>query len=186
MHIFVGSTNPVKVNCTTLAASEAWPDVVVKGFDVPSGIPEQPFGDEQTRQGAENRAQRALEHGAIEVGSTAKHMLGVGHEGGVFEYQGELWSTVWVAVTDVDGNTHLANGAKFRVPEPVASAIKNGQEMGPAVNSLLNDQDIRKKQGAIGVVTQGFVDRTEEYTGITKLALGLWYGRNWFAEIQKS
>jgi non-canonical (house-cleaning) NTP pyrophosphatase len=39
--------------------------------------------------------------------------------------------------------------------------------------------DVRSKQGMIGVVTGGFVDRTEEYSSIAKLALGLWYGREW-------
>jgi len=31
----------------------------------------------------------------------------------------------------------------------------------------------------IGVVTNNFVDRTEEYSAIIKMALGLWYGRTW-------
>jgi non-canonical (house-cleaning) NTP pyrophosphatase len=42
---------------------------------------------------------------------------------------------------------------------------------------LSGEKDVRSKQGMIGIITNGFVDRTEEYTGITKMALGLWYGR---------
>lgn len=179
MKIFVGSTNPVKINSVTLAASETWPEVVVQGLEVPSGIPDQPYGDEQTKEGAINRAKRVLERGAIEAKNQSTEVLGMGLEGGVFDYQGELWSTVWVAVTDVQDNLFLVNGARFQVPEPLASAIKNGGEMGPAMDKIIGDENVKHKGGAIGVITQDFIDRTEEYSGLAKLALGLWYGRDW-------
>ena len=51
--------------------------------------------------------------------------------------------------------------------------------MGPLVSKITGESDVRKKQGFIGVLTDGFVDRTEEYSGIAKMALGVWYGRNW-------
>jgi inosine/xanthosine triphosphatase len=186
MHIFVGSTNPIKVNSVTNAATETWPDVKVRGLDVPSGIPDQPYGDEQTKEGAQNRAERALERGLIELDSQQSdedQVLGIGMEGGVFDYHNELWSTVWVAVVDVDGNQHLANGARFKVPEQIAIPMQKGVEMGDIVDKLFHQKDVRQKEGAIGVITENFIDRTEEYTGIAKLALGLWYGRNWHANL---
>ena len=180
MHIFVGSQNPVKINAVTIAASETWPTAIVEGFDVPSGIDEQPIGDKMTRQGALNRAHAALHDGAahfdLEKGAVA---LGVGLEGGVMEFGDEMWSTVWVAVVDTQGVTAEANGARFKVPEVVAEKIRAGEEMGPLVSKITGESDVRKKQGFIGVLTDGFVDRTEEYSGIAKMALGVWYGRNW-------
>ncbi len=186
MTIFVGSTNPVKCNAVVLAASETWPEVSVKGFEVPSGVAAQPRSDAETRQGAEQRAKLALEAGLADNSTAADaESLGVGLEGGVFEQpNGELWSTVWVAVTDQSGQVWTANGARFQVPEPIAAAIRSGQEMGPAVSQLTGIADLRKRNGMIGVVTQDFTDRTEEYSGIAKLALGLWYGRDWAKQLQ--
>ncbi|HEX7018338.1 MAG TPA: inosine/xanthosine triphosphatase [Patescibacteria group bacterium] len=185
MHIFVGSTNPVKINAVVNATSETWPDVIVEGFEVPSGISEQPMSDEETRQGATNRAKAALEAGLKGHSSTGE-ALGIGLEGGVFKQGPELWSTVWVVVVDKDGNMSESNGARFKVPDQIAQPILKGGEMGPVVSQLFGRNDIKQKQGAIGVITQGFVDRTEEYTGIAKLALGLWYGRDWYQTIKKT
>lgn len=179
MYLFVGSTNPVKINAVTNAASETWPDVVVHGYEVPSGINEQPMSDEETRLGATNRAQAALEAGLTQSNADSNQALGIGLEGGVTQLDGELWSTVWVVVVDKDGTITESNGARFKVPDVIAQPILAGGEMGPVVSQLFGRDDIKQKQGAIGVITQGFVDRTEEYTGIAKLALGLWYGRNW-------
>lgn len=181
MYIFVGSTNPVKVNSVTIAASETWPKVVVKGLDIQSGIADQPRSDLETKKGAENRAKAALKHG-LRKGTfkkTTLDVIGVGLEGGVFDNEDELWSTVWAVVVDQQGNVSSSNGARFQVPPIVAKKIKKGEEMGPIVSQLVGEEEIRKKQGMIGVITKNFIDRTEEYTGIVKMALGLWYGRDW-------
>ena len=189
MNVFVGSTNPVKVNAVTIAASETWPEVSVKSLNVPSGINEQPIGDDETRQGARNRAQSATEDGITQLKQQnpsyqPDNILGVGLEGGVFQFENGLWSTVWVAVADAEGNLFEANGARFKVPDIIADLIKQGQEMGPVVEKLVGEADVRSKQGMIGVITNNFVDRTEEYTGIAKMALGLWYGRDWDTNLQ--
>jgi inosine/xanthosine triphosphatase len=193
MQIFVGSTNPVKVKAAKQAAISTWPDVEVRGLVVASGIPEQPIGDDQTRLGALQRAQAALAEGQAliakskkkighqeEAGNSALYsVLGLGLEGGVLEIEGELWSTVWGVVVDQEGEVAVANGARFPIPEIIAQPIRLGEEMGPVVESLMGESDIRKKQGMIGVLTNNFVTRTQEYASIAKIALGLWYGRNW-------
>lgn len=184
MHLFVGSSNPVKINAVTIAASEAWPAIVVQGYEVNSGIPAQPMGDDETRLGAENRAKAALEVGIRQQDLGNSGCLGVGLEGGVFETEsGDLWSTVWVVVADQQGNLHHVNGARFKIPESIATPIREGREMGLVVNKMFGGQDVRRANGAIGVVTKNFVDRTEEYAAIAKLALGLWYGRDWESQL---
>jgi inosine/xanthosine triphosphatase len=178
MKIYVGSTNPVKVNAVINAASETWPKVQVKGFSVESGVSEQPMSDEETKQGAINRAKAILQ--LADEAEIQGEILGIGLEGGVFiNEQGMMWSTVWAAVIDLENNLRTANGARFKVPTVVAERIEAGEEMGLIMADLLGDDDIKKKQGMIGVITNGFVDRTEEYTSLVKLALGLWYGQDW-------
>jgi len=185
MTIFVGSSNPVKINAVIIAASETWPDVAVRGFEVKSGISEQPMTDEETRQGAENRARAALDQGEQHVSlfDASETHLGMGLEGGVFRFGDELWSTVWVAVVDDTGAVYTANGARFRVPDVIAKPILAGGEMGPVVSKLFGIPDIKKKNGAIGVITNNFVDRAEEYSAIAKMALGLWYGKDWVQQL---
>lgn len=178
MQIYVGSTNPVKINAVTNAASETWPEVVVKGFTASSRVPEQPIGDGVTREGAQNRAQVMVERAQQAGIKTA--FLAVGLEGGVFYDTAEvMWTTVWAAVRDLEKNLYVSNGARFQVPAIIAERIKNGEEMGPITAKIVGESDVRSKQGMIGVITEGFVDRTQEYTGITRLALGLWHGRYW-------
>jgi len=185
MNLFVGSTNPVKTNAVIVAASETWPDCTVLGFETKSGVSDQPVSDEETRTGAQNRARAALEHGLKAANVSTEEAqneqspihLGVGLEGGVVELADGMYSTVWVCVVDAQGIMTEANGARFKVPEKIANHIREGKEMGPIVAKLAGVEDVRSKQGMIGIITNGFVDRTEEYTGITKMALGLWYGR---------
>jgi len=184
MNILVGSTNPVKINSVINAGSETWPELEVIGISVPSGVGEQPFSDEETRLGATNRARAVLKAGLKKTSSKAKKTtLGIGVEGGVFEKtRGELWSTVWAVIIDEKGNIYESNGARFKVPEPINSRLLAGEEMGLIVGSLFADPNLKQKQGAIGAITKGFIDRTEEYTYIVKLALGLYYGRDWDKE----
>ena len=188
MKIFVASENPVKINSVRIAAAETFPEVEVQGISVPSGIPEQPMSDVETRTGSVNRA-RNLRDFVFEKKEDLNfdpendEYLFVGAEGGVdqpgFAKEGELWSTVWISVLDKDDQIYSANGARFEVPKIIADKLLAGEEMGPTVSKLFTRDDIKTKQGAIGVITRNFIDRTEEYVGIAKLALGLWYGRDW-------
>lgn len=178
-HIFVGSTNPVKVNAVRMATADHWPNLSIVGLAVPSGVAEQPRSDEETLTGAQNRAQAVLKLGLAEA-QTVDSILGLGLEGGVFTHDnGELWSTVWVSVVDSTGVFWNANGARFKVPQKIAQPIEAGQEMGAVLSQLFDGANIKQQNGAIGVVTKNFVTRTDEYAAICKLAIGLWYGEGW-------
>lgn len=190
MTIFVGSTNPVKNNAVRIAAAETWPDVEVKGFEVNSDISNQPMSDEETQKGAENRAKAALAEGQEKFLGNKKisdktQVIGIGLEGGVFENsQGELWNTVWACVVDTTGKVVFANGERFHLPKVLAEKILAGKEMGPAMDELIGSTNIKHQEGMIGAITERFIDRTEMYTSLAKLALGLWYGRDWEKKIK--
>ncbi|MCA9372791.1 DUF84 family protein [Candidatus Woesebacteria bacterium] len=197
-HIFVGSTNPVKINSVREATADHWPALEIVGFEVASGVSEQPMSDAATREGAHNRAIAALRAGVAlaptaptkaadqnEPSQSSKLHLGVGLEGGVFcDAEGDLWSTVWVSVVDQQGTHWDANGARFKVPAKIAEPIKKGAEMGPVLSEMFSGADVRRQNGAIGIVTNNFVTRTTEYAAICKLALGLWYGQDWATTIE--
>jgi hypothetical protein len=59
--LVVGSTNPVKVASSVSGMSQALKNdnIQVKAINVPSGVSNQPFSDEETKTGAINRAMNA-------------------------------------------------------------------------------------------------------------------------------
>ncbi len=185
MKIFVASKNPVKINAVTIAACESYPDVKVIGLSVASGVLAQPMSDQETLTGSINRAQ-ALKTLVLskKLCSIREEVLFIGAEGGVYhpsfaKEKAELWSTVWISVLDREDKIYSASGGRFRLPQVVATGILAGQELGTVMGALFNDPNLKQKNGAIGVLTKNFIDRTEEYVAIAKLAIGLWHGRNW-------
>jgi len=175
MKIAVGSANPVKIKAVELGCTEKLGVVEVIGVEVESGIASQPRSDEETRLGAQNRAKAALN--LIEGAK-----LGIGLEGGVHESEEGMLNTVWACVYDPETGMFCANGERFILPKSIAEPIRQGKEMGPVLDELMQEHEIRKGRGMIGVVSRGYVNRTEAYTHLVKMAIGLWYGRDWEQE----
>lgn len=188
MTIFVGSTNQAKINAVKKAVQPHLSEAVIIPTEVTTGVNEQPKTDAETRQGAKNRAEAALKSGLADVSHKVSDALGIGLEGGIFEDAEGMWSTVWACVVTTKGEVFESNGARIKLPEIIAKKIRNGGEMGPVVDALLQKNghaSVRQNHGMIGVVTNNFTDRIEEYATIAKLALGLWYGRNWQNQLKK-
>lgn len=174
MRVAVGSANPVK-----LAATEAAFDVMigatVESVAVDPGVPEQPVGHEETILGATNRARRALEAGAYD--------LGVGIEGGVAEFpapeDGErtdaaadgLFLVMWAAVAD-GRRVELGAGPAIRLPETVAERVRNDGELGPVMDEFFDLENVKENEGAAGVLTGGLVDRQRALETALAGALG--------------
>jgi inosine/xanthosine triphosphatase len=181
MKFFVASTNPVKINAVKQAISQKFPDSLVQGLEVESGIAAQPMSDQETKQGALNRAQ-AVKKLALrkKLIKTHENGLFIGLEGGVFhpvfsQDKQELWSTVWAVALDQNNQNYFSNGARFPLPSFISQMLLNGQEMGPALGAYLADPDLKSKAGAIGFLTKSFTNRTDEYESVVKIAIGLWY-----------
>jgi len=189
MTIFVGSTNPVKINAVKHALIEQWPELHIEGFATKSGVSEQPLTDAETRTGAYHRATSALKTGLKEspAKDQARPVLAFGLEGGVFiDDQDQMWTTVWVSLVDTQGAHFEANGGRVKVPAVIAKKIREGGEMGPVMQELTGHDNIKEKQGMFGVITNNYVDRTIEYSTIARMALGLWYGQGWDTNLSQT
>jgi inosine/xanthosine triphosphatase len=158
MRIAVGSGNPVKRD----AVQEALPEATVESVTVESGVSEQPWGDDETIEGARNRAERALGD---------ENDLGVGLEGGVEEHDSGLFLIMWAAATDGD-RIELGGGPRIRLPDDVAARLLDGAELGPVMDDLLDTSGVAENQGAAGVLTDGVTDRTEALRTAAAGALG--------------
>lgn len=148
MRINVGSANPVKVEAVRSVMSRIYGSVAVTGVEVESGVPEQPF-ESAVREGAVKRASNAL----------GDADLGVGIEAGVFERIDGLFDVQYCAVIDRDGRLTVGTGPGFQYPPRIASLVRAGLTVGEAMRRAFGEDDIGRRQGAIGFLSNGLLDR---------------------------
>ena len=146
--VAVGSLNRAKVEAVRAVMERIYGSVRVTAVDVQGGVPAQPFGG-QTREGAVNRARNAL----------GRHEMAVGIEAGVFAGADGLYDVQYCAVLDREGRLTVGCGPGFMYPPKVAELVRRGMTVGQAVGGLFESTDIGKKQGAIGVLSGGLLDR---------------------------
>ena len=158
----VGSTNPAKVEAVKRALAQLAPGCAVEAVAVPSGVAQQPFGDEETRLGARRRAQAAL--------AMSGASLAFGLEGGViFETQAP-WLVSWVAAVDRDGRHGEASGLRMPLPASAAARLRTGDELGDIIDALFDVKMSKQHTGAIGLLTEGFVSRTDAFADLVAMA----------------
>ena len=158
----IGSKNPTKIK----AVQEVFLKDVVKSMDVPSDVNPQPFSDEETRQGAINRAFRCMESGP--------DVIGVGLEGGVMYVDSKMFLCNWGALVTPNRKTYTASGARIALPEEIDDELKKGKELGDIMDVYAKKQEVRKKEGAIGIFTNDLVARQEMFEHVVKLLKGQW------------
>ncbi|MBY0124140.1 DUF84 family protein [Bacillus sp. S/N-304-OC-R1] len=162
MKIVIGSKNPAKVSAVQAVFKSE--DLEFITADVPSGVRDQPFSDEETIKGAINRAISALEAGGGEIG--------IGLEGGVQKTENGLFLCNWGALAEKGEPPIVAGGARIPLPKEVADRLLAGEELGPVMERFTEMEDVRKKEGAIGIFTNGQISRAEMFTHVVKLLAG--------------
>jgi inosine/xanthosine triphosphatase len=169
--VAVGSTNPVKIAAVRAVLARCTTSIVVQGFAVPSGVPDQPFGDGDTRDGALARAQAALA-----ADPTAD--LGVGLEGGVVrELDGGMMSCAWAAIVDRAGAIGWGGSLAIPLPPAVVTLLDAGVELGHAMDQVARTTGTKHGSGAVGLLTAGLIDRQGAYEPLVTYALSRWLGR---------
>lgn len=163
MHIVIGSTNPIKFAASQAVLRRVFPHAHFSSQNAPSGVSAQPWGEEETRQGALNRAEAILAHTNAD--------LGIGLEGGVIETPFGMMTTAWCAILAQTGKMGLGGGIHLLLPESVAQALRQGAELGTAMDALSGQTNTKQKQGAIGILTNGLLDRQHAYEIIIQLAV---------------
>jgi len=161
--VAVGSTNPVKVGAVRAVLAPLAPDARFEGVAVPSGVSDQPFGDDETIRGARARADRAL------VALDAD--LGVGIEGGCVETPEGLRTCAWAVVVNRAGKSGTGGSLAMPLPAAVGRMILDGVELGHAMDSLVSGHDTKRGAGAVGILTAGLMDRQRAYEVLVAYAL---------------
>ena len=162
--IAVGSKNPVKVGAAQAVLARIAPDATVEGVAVPSGVSDQPWGDEETIRGALARAH------AARIALDAD--WGVGIEGGVIDDGGTRVRTcAWAAIVDAHGRTGVGGSLAMPLPRRVAELIRGGVELGHAMDQLIGAHNTKHGAGAVGILTAGLVDRQRAYEILVSYAV---------------
>lgn len=169
--IVVASKNPVKIAAAlkgfqSMFTSDTY---TTRGISVPSGVPDQPFSDVETLQGALNRAQNAREQEP-----QADYWVGI--EGGVEDTPdrtaGTLQSFAWVVVIDRKaGRVGKARTATLYQPEEVARLVRGGTELGLADDVVFGRSNSKQRNGSVGLLTGDVIGREAYYAQAVILAL---------------
>ncbi len=175
MKLAVGSTNPVKINAVKEVFSSVYNDFDLISLSVPSGVPDQPFGEE-TVVGAVNRA--------IAAKKAANADIGIGIEGGIHKFY-DRWYSFGVSVV-YDGEIHTGISGWYELPNWVVDKIiSNNLELGTVMDMFLNEKDVKRKFGAVSVFSSGLVDRKSLYIHGLTLAVGKWKSKHLFGDINE-
>jgi inosine/xanthosine triphosphatase len=161
MNSAIGSKNPAKVQAVESVTKQLYWNV--EPFDAPSMVSAQPFSDEETQKGALNRARACVANGFD---------IGIGLEGGVVDTDDGMFLCNWGALVTKDQKQFVASGAKILLPEEIAGEIRDGRELGDVMADYTAKKDVRKKEGAVGIFTDGWVTRDEMFAHVVKLLVG--------------
>ncbi|TRM12988.1 DUF84 family protein [Lentibacillus cibarius] len=162
MNIIVGSNNPAKI----AAVTDIFSQDKITGIQAPSQVSAQPFSDAETRLGAINRATYCLQEASGDIG--------VGLEGGVMYVNNGLYLCNWGALVTKNNNVFTASGARILLPSEIENELNEGVELGDVMDAYAKRQDVRKKEGAIGIFTNERISRKEMFVHVVKLLYGQW------------
>ncbi|CAN5156691.1 inosine/xanthosine triphosphatase [soil metagenome] len=157
MKVAIGTKNPVKIAAVEEAFRKVWPD---KNFefisvDVKSEVSDQPMSDEESIQGATNRAKSAKEK--------IKAEFGVGLEGGLQKIGDRWFDCGWIAVLDNQNNKGFGSSIRMEVPPKMMKLIREGNELGKVVDIVFDVENSKHSNGHFGLMTGNAITRKEGY-----------------------
>lgn len=162
MRVAIGSKNPAKITAVQEVFKDEEYEIVAVNAE--SGVSEQPMSDEETIKGAINRA--------IEAAKKGETTIGIGLEGGVQQTPHGLMLCNWGALAVKGMKPIIAGGARLPLPEEVAAKLLAGAELGPVMDAYAKKQNVSKKEGAVGIFTNGQINRSEMFIHVMKLLAG--------------
>jgi inosine/xanthosine triphosphatase len=162
--VAVGSTNPVKIGATRAVMARLAAGAEVIGIAAASGVPDQPWGDDETIRGALARAR------AARLATDAD--LGIGIEGGVVANEdGSVRTCAWAAIVARDGRQGVGGSLVMTLPPAVAELVRGGMELGLAMDAVTGSRNVKHGLGAVGILTRGLVSRQQAYETLVAYAL---------------
>lgn len=163
--IIIASKNPVKIEAAQAGFHRMFKNqsFVFEGISVPSEVRDQPMSNKETLDGARNRAKNAKDQFP-----NAEYWVGI--EGGIHEDDFGMQAFAWIVIQSND-RSNQAQTAVFYVPEPIAKMVREGVELGEADDQYFGRSNSKQKDGAVGILTNGEIDRKAYYEHAMIMAL---------------
>jgi len=200
IRVAVGTKNPCKIDAVKEAFRATFPtdcEIIIFPFSIASGVPDQPFGDSETKQGAMNRARGAYAE-ATKNGNTVD--FGVGLEGGIeiiknAEGKDDLWCMAFMGIIGntsesctickhphstfqpSKGDVHkeivgIAKTAVFPLPREISRLVmEEKKELGDADDMVFKRVNGKQGDGTVGILTKTLISRALYYEHALTLAL---------------
>jgi inosine/xanthosine triphosphatase len=140
MRVAVGSMSDSKLQAVKLGLVLLSPDLLYGdwtaiGVDVQSGVSDQPMSDEETIEGATNRALRALDQSEADIAFGLESGLQEGvNDSGWF-------GTGWVAVVNRQFKFGMASTFRIAIPSKLMEHVLAGDEMAVACEKFYKVKD---------------------------------------------
>lgn len=156
--IGVGSANPVKINSVRSTFQDVLeylgksPIFDIEGYNVDSGVPDQPIGLETIYNGAYNRAR--------EASTRRENDYSIGLEAGIYIVDGKHIDLQFCVIIDKKEWVTMGHSGGFTYPESVIEKVKTGMEVGDIFATMSGKSNIKSQEGAIGMLSRGFINRT--------------------------
>ena len=166
MKVVIASLNPVKMGAVEQAFRSQFPEAALEltPIEAESGVGDQPMSDQETRQGAVNRA-----CGARQMHPDADYWVGL--EGGLEWIGGHLLAFAWMAIAGPAGRLSAVRSTTLPLPPAVEELVNNGMELGEANDRVFATVNSKQGGGAFGLLTGGLLTRESVYRDTLVLAL---------------
>ncbi|MDD1784096.1 inosine/xanthosine triphosphatase [Enterovibrio sp. ZSDZ35] len=158
--VIVTSLNPAKISAVEAAFHEVFPDndMTFEGISVSSDVADQPMTNEETLAGARNRIRNAKK--------VVDGNFYVGVEAGI----DGCYTFAWMVVESAE-RVGESRSASVPLPPQALDALKTGKELGDVMDDMFNEQNVKQKGGAIGMLTGHLLTRSSVYHQALILAL---------------
>ena len=162
--IVVGSKNPVKINAAKAAICDilTLAEVQCAGLSAPSQVADQPMTVDETQLGAINRVKYCQQH------TQADFYVAI--EGGVDQFEYGPATFAYVAIAD-QKKISIGRSCNLPLPPAIYRALEDGEELGDVMDRFFNTDNVKQKQGAIGLLTNGLATREGVYRQAILLAM---------------
>ncbi|MCO5215296.1 MAG: inosine/xanthosine triphosphatase [Thermomicrobiales bacterium] len=153
IRVAIGSCSQYKIDATRDAMRLVLPDepLDVVSVDAASGVSAQPMSNEESIQGARNRARVALQATGADIA--------IGIENGLSEVDDVWFANTWIAAIDAHGGEGLASTIHRPVPPRLMTRIHSGWELSDAVREEIPAEVRERYVGLIGIITNGVLNR---------------------------